>query len=87
VRLTAQPAAAEHHLAMSALHPILGLRRRRAQAGSSVVLDVTFASDAGTRHHAIGGGPTFAEAIEFARASLPSGQPWRLVDWADVYGD
>jgi hypothetical protein len=72
---------------MSSLHPILGLRHRRAQAGSPVVLDVTFASDAGPRHRAIGGGPTFADAIEFARASLPRGRSWRLVDWADVYGD
>ena len=72
---------------MSALHPIHGLRRRRTHAGSPVVLDVTFASDAGTRHRAIGGGQTFADAIEFARASLPGGNDWRLVDWADVYGD
>ncbi len=72
---------------MPALHPILGLRRRRAHAGSPVVLDVTFASDSGTRCRAIGGGPTFADAIEFARGSLPGDQSWRLVDWADVYGD
>jgi len=87
VRLTAQPAAAVHHQAMSALHPLNGLRRRRTQAGSPLVLDVTFASDEGTRHHAIGGGPTFADAIEFARASLPGDTNWRLVDWADLYGD
>ena len=72
---------------MPTLHPILGLRRRRPQVGSPVVLDVEFASDAGTRHRAIGGGATFADAIEFARASLPGDQSWRLVDWADVYGD
>jgi hypothetical protein len=72
---------------MSALHPNLGPRHRRRQAGSPVVLDVEFASDAGTRLRAIGGGATFADAIEFARASLPSGRTWRLVDWADVYGD
>jgi hypothetical protein len=72
---------------MSAHHPILGLGRRRRQVGSPVVLDVEFASDAGTRHRAIGGGATFADAIEFARASLPGEQTWRLVDWADVYGD
>jgi hypothetical protein len=72
---------------MSALHPLHGLRRRRAQTTSPVVLDVTFASDGGTRHRAIGGGPTFADAIEFARASLPGEHGWRLVDWADVYGD
>jgi hypothetical protein len=69
---------------MSALHPLLGLRRR--PTSSPVVLDVTFASDAGARFRAIGGGPTFADAIEFARASLPGDTAWRLVDWADVYG-
>ena len=72
---------------MSALHPILGLRRRRPHVGSPVVLDVEFASDAGARHRAIGGGATFADAVEFARASLPGDQSWRLIDWADVYGD
>ena len=72
---------------MSTRNSIQGLRRRRAQTGSPVVLDVTFASDGGTRGRAIGGGPTFADAIEFARASLPGGQAWRLIDWADVYGD
>ena len=87
MRLTAQPAAAVHHRAMSALHPLHGLRHRRTPAGSPIVLDVTFASDEGTRHHAIGGGPTFADAIEFARGSLPGDRAWRLVDWADVYGD
>lgn len=72
---------------MSALHPLNGIRRRRTPAGSPVVLDVTFASDEGARHRAIGGGTTFADAIEFARASLPGDHGWRLVDWADVYGD
>jgi hypothetical protein len=72
---------------MSIRHSSHGLRRRHAHAGSPVVLDVTFASGAGTRHRAIGGGPTFADAIEFARASLPGDHDWRLVDWADVYGD
>ena len=87
MRRTAHAAVAVHHPPMSALNPILGLRRRRAQAASPVILDVTFSSDAGTRHRAIGGGATFADAIEFARASLPGDQSWRLVDWADVYGD
>jgi hypothetical protein len=72
---------------MSALHPLHGPGRRRTQTGSPVVLDVTFASDEGARQHAIGGGQTFADAIEFARASLPGGRAWRLVDWADLYGD
>jgi hypothetical protein len=76
-----------HHRAMTSRHPILGLRRRRAHAGSPVVLDVTFSSGAGMSHRAIGGGPTFADAIEFARSSLPGEHAWRLVDWADVYGD
>ena len=70
---------------MSALQPLHGLRRRR-QSSSPVVLDVTVTSDWGTRYRAIGGGPTFADAIEFARASLPGAHAWRLVDWADVYG-
>lgn len=76
-----------HDRAMTSLDPILGLRRRRPHGGSPVVLDVTFASGAGMSHRAIGGGPTFADAIEFARASLPGRHAWRLVDWADVYGD
>ena len=59
---------------MSALQPLHGLRRRR-QTSSPVVLDVTFTSDSGTRYRAIGGGPTFADAIEFARASLPARTP------------
>ena len=87
MRLTAHQAAAVHHPAMSAIHPLNGLRRRSTQAASPVVLDVTFASDEGTRHHAIGGGPTFADAIEFARASLPGDRVWRLLGWADLYGD
>jgi hypothetical protein len=81
----AAPAAAVHHRAMSTRHRTHGPRHRRAQA-SPVVLDVTFASDEGTHCRAIGGGPTFADAVEFARASLPDGRGWRLVDWADVYG-
>jgi hypothetical protein len=65
----------------------LRLRRSTAPAElSPVVLDVSFTSATGGTYRAVGGGDTFADAIEFARAGLPAGHDWRLADWGDLYG-
>ena len=45
-----------------------------------------FTSPTGGTRRAIGGGRTFADAVEFARESLPLGHDWRLSSWDDLYG-
>jgi hypothetical protein len=54
--------------------------------GCEVVLDVRFASRTGDRWQAVGVGCTVADAIAFARESLPDGT-WIAVSWDDLYGD
>jgi hypothetical protein len=51
------------------------------------VLRVTLAGPAGERWAAIGGGPTVGDALAFAVASAPADTAWRIVGWADLYGD
>ncbi|MDX6468166.1 MAG: hypothetical protein QOI27_3206, partial [Gaiellaceae bacterium] len=41
----------------------------------------------GARWTAVGGGDTVGEAVEFALASAPAGVRWRVVGWADAFGD
>jgi hypothetical protein len=76
-----------HHAAMPALSQLLTRRPAAPAAPSAIVLDVTFTSATGGRGSAIGGGATFADAVEFARSSLPAVHDWRLADWRDLYGD
>jgi hypothetical protein len=75
------------HAAMPALRPLLTRRPVAPAAASAIVLDVTFSSPTGGSSRAIGGGATFADAVEFARSSLPAGHDWRLADWRDLYGE
>jgi hypothetical protein len=72
---------------MTAIHPFLTNCPEAARSASPVILDVAFASPTGGTWRAVGGGASFADAIEFARASLPLGHDWRLLDWGDTYGD
>lgn len=51
------------------------------------ILAVDFRSHEGRSWSAIGGGPTVAAAVAFARASCPSDAMWYAVSWTDVYGD
>jgi hypothetical protein len=72
---------------MSAVHPLLTQCPAADAAPSAIVLDVAFESPTGGRRHALGGGASFGDAVEFARDSLPLGHDWRLVAWGDVYGE
>ena len=71
---------------MPALRPLLTRRPVVPAAASAIVLDVAFSSPTGGSRHAAGGGATFADAVEFARSSLPARHDWRLADWRDLYG-
>jgi hypothetical protein len=51
------------------------------------VLLVEFRSLDGRACGAVGGGPTDADAIEYARQSCPTGMEWHAVDWNDLYGE
>lgn len=51
------------------------------------VLVVEFRSLDGRTCVAIGGGPTNAEAIAFARESCPTGEEWQAVGSNDLYGE
>lgn len=51
------------------------------------ILAVEFRSDDGRRWRAIGGGPTVADAILYARRSCPTDVTWSPVSWEDLYGD
>jgi hypothetical protein len=52
-----------------------------------LILAVEFRSGADHSWHAVGGGPTVAAAIAYARRSCPSDVVWDAVTWNDVYGD
>jgi hypothetical protein len=58
----------------------------RLRAVESVVLHVRFASTAGAKRTALGGGTTVGEAIGSAREALPRGT-WVAVSWDELYGD
>ena len=51
------------------------------------VLVVEFRTLADGKCSAVGGGPTDAEAIEYARESCPAGAEWHAVGWNDLYGE
>jgi hypothetical protein len=51
------------------------------------VLAVEFRSPDGRTWRAVGGGPTAAAAIEYARESCPAGAEWHVVGWNDLYGE
>jgi hypothetical protein len=51
------------------------------------ILAIEFRSQEGRSWHAIGGGPSVAAAIGYARESCPSDAIWYAVSWEDVYGD
>ncbi len=60
---------------------------RDVVGSEQLILAVEFRSGAGQSWHAVGGGPTVAAAIAYARRSCPSGVVWDAVSWNDVYGD
>lgn len=62
-------------------------RSLSAPAVEQQVLRVDFCSADGHRWSAIGGGPTVAAAIAFARESCPEGSAWSLDGWSALYGD
>jgi hypothetical protein len=51
------------------------------------VLVVAFRSTDGRSCTAVGGGPTDAAAIDWARESCPVGVTWDVTDWDDLYGE
>ena len=51
------------------------------------VLTVEFRSGDGRSWNAIGGGPTVAAAIDWARTCCPDGATWAPVGWSDLYGE
>jgi len=51
------------------------------------ILSVEFSSPDGRTWSAVGGGPTLAAAIAFARDSCPPDTTWQAVRWNDLYGD
>jgi hypothetical protein len=52
-----------------------------------LVLAVEFRSRDGRSWNAVGGGPTVAAAIAYARRSCPRGATWEAVCWEDLYGE
>jgi hypothetical protein len=51
------------------------------------ILSVEFSSPDGSTWSAVGGGPTLAAAVDFARACCPPGTTWQPVRWSELYGD
>jgi hypothetical protein len=51
------------------------------------VLLVEFRSLDGRTCGAVGGGPTDADAIEYACQCCPTGTEWHAVGWNDLYGE
>jgi hypothetical protein len=60
---------------------------KRSPTPRQRVLAVEFRSLDGRRCNAVGGGPTDADAIEYARESCPADAEWRAVAWNDLYGE
>ena len=55
--------------------------------GRQRILVVEFRSPNGRAWTAVGGGPTDAAAIDFARESCPAGTTWGVTAWNDLYGE
>jgi hypothetical protein len=51
------------------------------------IVAVEFRSRDGRSWQAIGGGPTLAAAIQYARRSCPADDSWDAVSWEDLYGE
>jgi hypothetical protein len=51
------------------------------------ILAVEFRSEDGRTWRPIGGGPTIAAAIRYARRSCPADGIWDPVSWEDLYGE
>jgi hypothetical protein len=62
-------------------------RPAAAPAIEQHVLRVDFCSTDGRRWPAVGGGPTVAAAVAFARESCPDGTTWSVDGWSPLYGD
>jgi hypothetical protein len=61
--------------------------RHEAPSPEQRVLAVEFRAPDGRRWNAIGGGPTVAAAIAYARESCPDDATWVAVGWNDLYGE
>ena len=66
---------------------VVYIHAERRTGVSQVVLSIEFEAGDGSRFRAIGGGPTWCDAIAFARASTPEGRYWRAIQIDDLYGD
>lgn len=53
----------------------------------TMTITVSLEGPNGERWTALGGGECVGDALAFAVASAPAGTAWRVVGWADVYGD
>jgi hypothetical protein len=62
-------------------------RSHRTRSGGQEIRRLDFEAAGGRRWSAIGGGASLAEAVAFARESLPLGVEWRLVRSAPLFGD
>ena len=66
---------------------VASIHAERRTGVGQVVLGIEFEAGDGSRFRAIGGGPTWCDAIAFARASTPEGRYWRAIQIDDLYGD
>jgi len=57
------------------------------ESAAERVLAVRFEAPGGRTCDAIGGGPTVAGAIAWARDSCSCDSSWDVVLWSDLYGD
>jgi hypothetical protein len=64
-----------------------GKLMRLPAAPEQRILVVEFRSPHGRSWNAIGGGPTVAAAIIYARESCPDDAFWDAVSWSDLYGE
>jgi hypothetical protein len=81
---SAGPAA--HHLPMSAVR-ITEIDAYTAPFRPGDPLRVTLEGPSGERWSAIGGGDSLADALAYAVASAPAEVKWRVVGWADLFGN
>jgi len=51
------------------------------------IIRVSLRAPDGERWDAIGGGDSIDAALEFALASAPTEQRWRVVGWSYVFGE
>lgn len=80
------PAAADRASDPSARR-LLDADTASTAASDDRILAVELRSRDGRRWTAIGGGPTVAAALEYARESCPDGAIWAVARWNDLYAE